>query len=132
MLRAGVMTRHLHTKLRIKSNTDVATVSAKGLVTAASVGTAVNTVTLQTEDGTIYATNSTKVFVKKNAVSVERRRNTNTHPQQVLMPVSHSILQLKRTAADEQQQHGSQATVITDYVKYESSDEKFSTVDKFA
>ena len=50
------------------SNTGCSYSKCKGLITAVSVGTAVITVTLQTEDGSIYASNSTKVFVKKNAV----------------------------------------------------------------
>ena len=112
------------------SNTDVATVSAKGLVTAASVGTAVITVTLQTEDGTIYATNSTKVFVKKNAVSVELGAGTQTHITTGVDAGESFYLAVKRTAADGTTTWKGK-TVITDYVKYESSDEKVFTVDKF-
>lgn len=112
------------------SNADVATVSAKGLVTAVSVGTAVITVTLQTEDGTIYATNSTKVFVKKNAVSVELGAGTQTHITTGVDAGESFYLAVKRTAADGTTTWKGK-TVITDYVKYESSDEKVFTVDKF-
>ena len=111
------------------SNKDVATVSAKGLISAVSVGTAVITVTLQNEDGSIYASNSTKVFVKKNAVGVELGAGTQTHITTGVDAGESFYLAVKRTAADGTTTWKGK-TVITDYVKYESSDEKVFTVDE--
>lgn len=115
------------------SNEAIATVSSKGYVKAVGVGTATITVTLTDADGNIVATKSTKTWVKKNAASVELGKGTQTHITKGVDVEESFYLAVKRTDVDGNVtwKKALGNPVVTDYVKYESSDEKIFTVDKY-
>ncbi len=110
-------------------NTDVATVNQKGFVTAVSVGTANITATFTAEDGSVV-NKTCVVTVKKNAV----KAGLNTASTKLVSEEGIAVGETKQLTAVRKDADGNTVwkdrDVITDAVRFESSDTSIFTVTK--
>ncbi len=110
-------------------NTDVATVNQKGFVTAISVGTANITATFTAEDGSVV-NKTCVVTVKKNAV----KAGLNTASTKLVSEEGIAVGETKQLTAVRKDADGNTVwkdrDVITDAVRFESSDTSIFTVTK--